>query len=389
MADDNLEQWIKDAEGKPLTEVIINVSGKIQDLLEYKRSKGEKVSLPTCNTVKKALEFIWKKCSAISEQNSVLKARLEDRKEYNEKLAELAQKISRASVSSVEETQQITKPPMPRRKEEHTIVITPTDANQDMAELREKIKSVNKENRNLPRPRDIITTKENKMILKYGTREEAETIKDKLEDTGDIKQVAKINVPIRRRERVLILSVDPKIEEADIKQEVDGCLQTGTDDDPSGLQGKLRASDIDTATKRAIQSLLLGSRRESKIIRKIITKQGKHNWLLDVDEESKRILLEMKRICIDFDRYRVVNYISIMRCYRCQKYGHLANNCSEEPNCVKCAATDHVQKDCKSETECCSNCYFNDSGGECSHRADSNSCPVFQEYRNSLMANRS
>lgn len=127
MADDNLDQWIKDAEGKKLTDVVINVSGKIQDLLEYKRSKGEKLPLPTCNTVKKALEFIWKKCSAISEENSVLKARLEDRMEYNEKMTEIAQKISRVSVSSMEEILQAPKQPMPKKRDEHTTIITPTE----------------------------------------------------------------------------------------------------------------------------------------------------------------------------------------------------------------------------------------------------------------------
>lgn len=79
MADDNVEQWIKNADGKKLAEVVIDINRKIQDLLEYNRSQGEKLSLPTVNCVKKALDFVLKQCAAIAEENSVMKARLEDR----------------------------------------------------------------------------------------------------------------------------------------------------------------------------------------------------------------------------------------------------------------------------------------------------------------------
>lgn len=215
-------------------------------------------------------------------------------------------------------------------------------------------------------------------------------MRDSLVGTTEIQEIAKVNVPIRRRERVLILSVDPALEEDTIKEEVEKCIQgSSSEDTVSGLKGKLHASDIDPATKKMIESIIQGTKREIKIIRKIETKQGKINWLLEVDEEGKRILLELKRICLDFDRYRVVEYVSITRCYRCQKYGHLSVNCTEEPHCAKCASSEHAMKDGKSEEETCSNCYFEDNEGDCKHRADSNVCPVFQNYRRGLMANRS
>lgn len=389
MADDNVEQWIKNAEGKRFVEVVMDINAKIHDLLEYKSSRGNKISMPTVNCVKKALDFILKQCTEISEDNKVMKARLDDRAEYNAMMSDLAQKISRTSVSSIEEVQTKPKEVLQKRRDEHTVIVTPNEENQDVSQLREKIKLVNKRNKDLPLPKDIITTKTNRVILKYKTKAEVDVIRDSLADSEEIKDIAKINVPIRRRERILILSVDPELKEEEVKQEVEKCLQDGSSEDTMmGLKRKLQSSDIDSTTKTIIESLMKGTDREVRIIRKIETKQRKNNWLIDVDEECKNILLKMKRICIDFERYRVVEFVSITRCFKCQRFGHMSNSCTERVNCVKCAA-DHYLKDCKSDTLCCSNCYFDDVNGDCSHRADSSNCPAFQKYRLSIVANRS
>lgn len=115
---------------------------------------------------------------------------------------------------------------------------------------------------------------------------------------------------------------------------------------------------------------------------------GKHNWLVDVDTESKRAPLGGKRVCIYFERYRIVEFVSIMPCLRCQKFCHFVNNCERELHCPKCAE-EHVLKDCKSVKLSCSNCYFEDARADCEHRADSTSCPVFLTYRESLLPKRS
>lgn len=63
---------------------------------------GNTISMPTVNCVKKALDFILKQCTEIAEDKKVMKARLEDRSEYNIMMTDLAQKISRTSASSIE-----------------------------------------------------------------------------------------------------------------------------------------------------------------------------------------------------------------------------------------------------------------------------------------------
>lgn len=79
MADDNYEQWIKNTKDKKIVDAVIEINGKIQDLLEHKRSKSEKVSMPTATCIKKALDHVLKLCNSLAEENTAMKARLEER----------------------------------------------------------------------------------------------------------------------------------------------------------------------------------------------------------------------------------------------------------------------------------------------------------------------
>ena len=50
-------------------------------------------------------------------------------------------------------------------------------------------------------------------------------------------------------------------------------------------------------------------------------------------------IYKVRRVCycvITWEKYR--NADKVMQCYRCQDYGHIANNCHKKPKCVVCAA---------------------------------------------------
>lgn len=209
-------------------------------------------------------------------------------------------------------------------------------------------------------------------------------------EAEEVNDLAKINIPIRRRERVLVLSVDPQMPENEVKKALETqIMEGGVGDIYVGLADRLESTDMDQHTKLLLEGLLKKpSSREVRVVRKIETRAGRNNWLIDLDMESKRALLSAKRVCIDFDRYRIVEFVSIMRCYRFQKFGHISNNCKDEMHCPKCAG-EHLIKDCKTETTCCSNCYFEDCTFGHEHRADSTNCPVFIKYRESLLPRRS
>lgn len=389
MADDDVDSWIETAKKENLCSAIIDIHGKIHDLLEYKRSKSNSVTAPVINTIRKALEYVLKRCTELSEENKVLRTRLEDRAEYSQLMGELAQKISRTSVSSVEDVASKAKDNVQKRRDEHTMVLTPNTEQQDLVQIKDKIKEICRVNINVPVPNDVIMTKSRQVILKYKNKKDLELVKNALVGSDELKAVAKINVPVRRRERILILSVDPKITEEVVKNEVESLLKNNAEDIAYGnIREKLEDAHLDPATKTLLEGILSKTDVEVRVIRKIETKMGKVNWLLDIDADCKKVLLNMKRICVDYERYRVVEFVSITRCFKCQKYGHMANNCDGETQCVKCAGN-HLLRDCKSETIRCANCYHSEADGDCAHRADSADCPEFKKYRLQVLPNRS
>lgn len=132
---EDFESWAKECEDKTYIEVIGIMTTKIYDALEYKKSKSDKVTGPLVQGIKKAIDHIMKECNKLNTENMVMKARLEDRQEYLGMMNELAQKISRSSVSSIEEVQQRQPTASPRatsRKEDYTVIVTPKEVTHDV-----------------------------------------------------------------------------------------------------------------------------------------------------------------------------------------------------------------------------------------------------------------
>ena len=62
---------------------------------------------------------------------------------------------------------------------------------------------------------------------------------------------------------------------------------------------------------------------------------------------------------------------TIVRCYNCMRYSHIAANCTFEIRCETCGETGHTERDCKNPVKC-ANCKEE-------HKASSKQCPVFKE----------
>lgn len=80
---------------------------------------------------------------------------------------------------------------------------------------------------------------------------------------------------------------------------------------------------------------------------------------------------------------RVYDSIYVLRCYKCQRYGHKSDKCEQEARCGYCAGT-HETRDCedrkKPEAVCCANCKADPANGKkCDHEANSTECPHFRE----------
>lgn len=83
------------------------------------------------------------------------------------------------------------------------------------------------------------------------------------------------------------------------------------------------------------------------------------NWIVETTPEVRFWLLRVGQLSINWRLYRVVNYIQVTRCYKCQKYGHVAKPCkSDNKVCKHPGYTRHNFPAClyKSTLLKCANC---------------------------------
>lgn len=62
-----------------------------------------------------------------------------------------------------------------------------------------------------------------------------------------------------------------------------------------------------------------------------------------------------KHLNIDFKSQIVREYVDVLRCYKCQKYGHKSASCNSQIVCGKCGGR-HEFNDCKESVVQCINC---------------------------------
>jgi hypothetical protein len=121
-----------------------------------------------------------------------------------------------------------------------------------------------------------------------------------------------------------------------------------------------------------------------RILVKRQTHRGTHIVML-VDSYTKKFLNTMKqgKVAWRYGTYKVSNHVHIIRCYRCQGYGHRSDRCQyERPYCKFCSEP-HDVKQCDQQYPCCINCCdrnkkFN-TRLNYMHPAHHSSCTVYQE----------
>lgn len=59
----------------------------------------------------------------------------------------------------------------------------------------------------------------------------------------------------------------------------------------------------------------------------------------------------------------------VIRCFKCQSYGHMSRRCSDAQVCLKCAGS-HLATECDASMVCCINWNKKDFL-DCSHQANS------------------
>lgn len=352
-----LKDFFKELDDAEFPSAIQQVNSHMYEALEAQQAKsgGGKVTREILNVVKKCMDYV--NLRLVKAHREYVASEVKLKTMVTDSMAYDALLKRRSGTSDSISERLGVKKKSPRKETGFSVVVTPTEGT--VQDIREDLRKVSKETQDFPKLTDVILTKTGQLVLKVTSRQDTDKIKRTLEPWGER---VKIVTPRRRRQRVLLLSLERDTSEDSVLDSIRSVLQdSGLDDD-----------------------------KELEVVRKIPTRAGRVNWVVDVDDESFASLIERRRLCIDFDRFRVVEYIQIMRCYKCQEYGHMASRCSGVLKCTKCAG-EHGQIDCKSVIEACANCLKekdDDETVDSEHRADSPDCPCFKKYRETLFSRR-
>lgn len=104
-------------------------------------------------------------------------------------------------------------------------------------------------------------------------------------------------------------------------------------------------------------------------------------------------LKNVRKIFIGFTLCSIREHVSIVQCFKCYGFGHIANNCTREEICGKCSGN-HSGRSCQNSEIKCPNCVRyniqrhrrNQSTLDTNHRASDQECPYYQKvYKNSKM----
>lgn len=101
------------------------------------------------------------------------------------------------------------------------------------------------------------------------------------------------------------------------------------------------------------------------------------NIVLSFDIPTLRRVIEKNEVICGLDMKRVYEFIDIVQCFNCQRFGHVANACKASPSCKFCAG-EHQSKLCDDkENFACVNCMRENKNGQnfnIKHRATDERC---------------
>lgn len=112
-----------------------------------------------------------------------------------------------------------------------------------------------------------------------------------------------------------------------------------------------------------------------------------NHWVIEVIPEIRNKLIEQERVYLGWSSCIVRDHIRILRCYKCQKFGHLQKDCRSDTACGHCGEN-HETKDCKNQNNLptCINCQAAKMR-DFQHEARSTKCQMLAKRTQDLISN--
>ncbi|XP_011868774.1 PREDICTED: uncharacterized protein LOC105562496 [Vollenhovia emeryi] len=103
--------------------------------------------------------------------------------------------------------------------------------------------------------------------------------------------------------------------------------------------------------------------------------------ILETDVETHTKLLNKGKVNIGWRKCKVYDFVSVMRCFKCWGFNHMAKHCRKEETCQHCAGN-HKGNDCRTKKKKCINCLekikrYNNNNIKDDHEATDRECPTY------------
>ena len=232
-----------------------------------------------------------------------------------------------------------------------TLIIKPTDASKEtlVNDLNSALKSV--------KVKSYRKRQDGSVVLNFPSKESKEAAEMKLK--SDIQAV--VAHPKKLKPKMTIVGIHKSIDDDDIVQAI-------CDKNPEIDEMVKGGHDLELYFTRTHKQDKLAVVRLSPNIRALIN-------------NSRGF------IYIGFSRCKAYDRFYVTQCYHCQKFNHIAENCSSKnspPVCGRCSGQ-HATKGCDRNIKC-SNCVSNNLSPT-DHTSSSLDCPIMVRMRSRLMAN--
>lgn len=244
----------------------------------------------------------------------------------------------------------------------HAVIISATDKTRSTSDIKAILRQDVKPSELKVGINSLIAAKDNKVIIKCQTSNDANKIRAAIPGLTNGNLVAYEGK--RLRPNVILKGIEKETQDSEILDMI--------------LQQNDTIYEATGNDKEAIKIQRFTNNRKNDRLRNVI---------LIVKKEVHSAMLKQERINIGFQRVRVEDSCPIMQCYKCMGYGHFAARCTESKDrCLHCAG-EHKSSDCtkkeQKEEFRCWNCFKMAKGKieAPKHRSNDRDCP----YRTIMM----
>lgn len=189
----------------------------------------------------------------------------------------------------------------------------------------------------------------NTLIIKSTTEEDTTNLMKRIEEIPTLKDIIEITYNSVNLRRIIILGIPQDIDSKEL-------LQT--------IQDKY-------VSEYPIQEYKLIQRNGS----------DKYQAVYEMEDWIASLLLKQQKFHLGFLTCRILPYMPVIRCNRCQAYGHTDNKCRGREVCQYCTRH-HTSLNCPNKRDKnkhrCANCIG--TQGNFPHSSNSPDCPAYQFY---------